>query len=169
MHEGNKALDRTLLSQELSTYCICSITHSIKVQHSPVSVNFWWIWVLDFLQIPLPYSHLPPGAPTAPGPGETTHTQSSSSRRVKTAAVLQLNCDPWLSTWAIHSWAYVACTWAHLLKQRVSVSLLQPPFIQTLQTVHLVFLPLQGEPLSSVGAATESIKAYCVIVAISGR
>lgn len=91
-----------------------------------------------------------------------SHTHSSSSRRVKTAAVLQLNGDPLLSMWAIHSWAYVACTWAHVLKQIASVSLLQCPFIQTLQTVHLVFLPLQGESLSSVGAATESIKAYCV-------
>lgn len=36
-----KALDRTLLSQELSTYYIWSTTHSIKVQHSPVSVKFW--------------------------------------------------------------------------------------------------------------------------------
>lgn len=65
-------------------------------------------------------------------------THSSSSRRVKTAALLQLNCDPSLSTWAIRSRADVACTWTHMLKQIVSVSLLQRPFIQTLQTVHLV-------------------------------
>lgn len=76
----------------------------------------------------------------------------------------RLNCDALLSTWAINSWAYVAFTWAHMLKQIVCVSLLHHPFIQTLQTVHLIFLPLQGELLSSVGAATESIKAYCILV-----
>lgn len=74
----------------------------------------------------------------------------------------RLNCYPLLSMWAIDSSirGYYLGPYVYL----TSATSFHP---DTLQMVHLVFFPLQGEPLISVGAATKSIKAYCVLVQLS--
>lgn len=118
-----------------------------------MSVNFWKIWVLDFLQTPLPYSHLPPG--------ETTDTQQQLKEGLN-------NCSSPAELWSLT--VHVG----HPLPSRCGLYL--DPYVKT-NSICLPsatsfhsdtsncapgFLPLQGEPLSSVSAATEPIKAYCV-------
>ena len=128
----------------------------------------WWIIDRSGSWISYKSPPKPPSAPAAPGPGETTCAHSSSTRRVKVTVVLKTE----LLSLTIHVNNQLSSICGYYLGPYVktnnicltSATSFHP---DTLQIVHLVFFPLQGEPLTSVGAGTKSIKAYCILVQLS--